>query len=294
MIGEAASKAEGGTSSGYFRNTGRRPVASTRVPCPTGWMAPCTLERRAAIGEVLLRRSVCAAVEGLWQHGSGSMTGGKEARLLERQPWPALSGCQSISQSASRPPGRVSEEQSQRHSLSFSLPLAQLHSCSPSRRRPMCRRRHEGASADRTADVGEHSLPLPLPRRRRGPAARAAAHGGRQQALSVLTGKATTAKSGGRGSEERAQGVDGVAGVPGVGWRVDGRASRRRSHRASSASVIADGDHRRRTNTIACGVKRARRPLNAGLDTKRRSSPRESCVWQLGRRAHTTSAECPD
>jgi hypothetical protein len=201
MIGEAASKAEGGTSSGYFRNTGRRPVASTRVPCPTGWMAPCTLERRAAIGEVLLRRSVCAAVEGLWQHGSGSMTGGREARLLERQPWPALSGCQSISQSASRPPGRVSEEQSQRHSVSFSLSLAQLHSCSPSRRRPMYRWRHEGPSADRTADVGEHSLPLP--RRRRGPAARAAAHGGRQQALRVLTGKAATAKSGGRGRRRR-------------------------------------------------------------------------------------------
>jgi hypothetical protein len=177
MIGEAASKAEGGTSSGYFRNTGRRPVASTRVPCPTGWMAPCTLERRAAIGEVLLRRSVCAAVEGLWQHGSGSMTGGMEARLLERQPWPALSGCQSISQSASRPPGRVSEEPSQWHSLSFSLSLSQLHSCSPSRRRPMYRRLHEGRSTDRTADVGEHSLP----RRRRGPAARVAAHGGRQQ-----------------------------------------------------------------------------------------------------------------
>jgi hypothetical protein len=124
-----------------------------------------------------------------------------EARLLERQPWPALSGCQSISQSASRPPGRVSEEQSQRHSLSFSLSLAQLHSCSPSRRRPMYRRRHEGPSADRTADVGEHSLPLP--RRRRGPAARAAAHGGRQQALRVLTGKAATAKSGGRGRRRR-------------------------------------------------------------------------------------------
>jgi hypothetical protein len=117
---------------------------------------------------------------------------------------------------------------------------------------------------------------------------------GGSKALRVLTGKATTAKSGGRGSEERPQGVDGVAGVPGVAWRVDGRASRRRSHRASSASVIADGDQRLRTNTIACGVRRARRPLNAGLDTKRRSSPRESCVWQLGRRAHTTSAECPD
>jgi hypothetical protein len=166
------------------------------------------LERCCSVGRSVQRWRVSGS---MGPGGGDSMTGGMEARLLERQPWPALSGRQSISQSASRRPDLVSEEQSQSQSqctLSLSHSLSFWYSClvPSSRQRPMCRLRHTASSADRTADVGEHSLP----RRRRGPAARLTAHGGRQQAAETVDRQSNDSK-------ERRQRVRGAS--PGRGRR---------------------------------------------------------------------------